>query len=298
MIEVIYVIPLMISPFRRRMFDKTFKETMRTGGRKSDIIRNVNDIPSRQQFNDLYRINRNLNERGVRPSFGRDGKIVLNNQVATNTAELRASVQHNVGPDILGSVTNPIPETATSAGVRGGAGRTFTVPTSWSSSGSGTGAAASALDTTDGNGNNWNALRLSTLVINGAGIALQKYGTHIFERIVDGDSFRNTLLALADNLPEETMRFVLTMMELFMDCMWDELRTVLKFFISSESVLYRLGCTILDDYRYNTLEYIQDRVIEILQSVKDYFLSLDPNNFPDLLTRCKICSGFYSICEL
>lgn len=293
MIEGIYVIPLMISPFRRRMFDKTFKETMRTGGSKSDIIRNVNDIPSRQQFNDLYRINRNLNERGVRPSFGRDGKIVLNNQVATNTAELRASVQHNVGPDILGSVTNPIPETPTSAG---GAGRTFTVPSSWSASGAG--AAASALDTTDGNGNNWNALRLSTLVINGAGIELQKFGTHIFERIVDGDSFRNTLLGLADNLPEETMRFVLTMTEIFMDCMWDELRTVLKFFISSESVLYRLGCTILNDYRYKTLEYIQDQLIEILQSVRVYFLSLDPNNFPDLLTRCKICSGFYSICKL
>lgn len=270
---------------------------MRTGGRKSDIIRNVNDIPSRQQFNDLYKINKDLNQRGVRPSFGRDGKIVLNNQVATNTAELRASVQHNAGPDILGSVTNPIPESVSSAGVRGGAGRTFTVPMSLSSS-SGVDAGVSSLETIDGAGNNWNALRLCTLVINGVGIALQNYGTNIFERIVDGDSFKDTLLSLADNLPEETMKFVLTMLELFMDCMWEELRTVLKFFISSESVLYRLGCTILDDYRYRTLDYIQEQVVEILQSVNDYFMSLNPNNFPDLLTRCKTCSGFFSICEL
>lgn len=270
---------------------------MRTGGRKSDIIRNVNDIPSRQQFNDIYKINKDLNQRGVRPSFGRDGKIVLNNQVATNTAELRASVQHNAGPDILGSVTNPIPESVSSAGVRGGAGRTFTAPTSLSSL-SVADAGVSSLDTIDGAGNNWNALCLSTLVINGGVIVLEKYGKHIFERIVDGDSFRDTLLSLADNLPEETMRFVLQMLEIFMDCMWDELRTVLKFFISSESVLYRLGCTILDDYRYRTLDYIQEQLVEILQSVKDYFMSLNPNNFSDLLTRCKICSGFYSICEL
>jgi len=39
---------------------------------KLDIIRNVNEI-SPQEFNDLFKINKNLNQKGVRYSFAPDG---------------------------------------------------------------------------------------------------------------------------------------------------------------------------------------------------------------------------------
>lgn len=276
----------------RRMFDKTYKETFRTGGNKMDIIRNVNEIPSRQQFNDLYKINKNLNQRGVRPSFGANGKIMLNNQVATNTAELRASVQHNTGSDILGRVTNPIPKNSAAFS---GTGRTLNGPIPMPSvTGS---SAATSLDTNDG-GNTETEIRLLSLVINGGTIVLKKYGKHLFDRIVDGESFRTTLLSLADNLRIDFMEFVLDTLETFMDCMWEKLKTELKFYISTESVLFRIGCTILNDYSQCSLEYIKDQLIEILQSVYDYFMSLNPNVSPDLLTKCEICSGYYSMCQL
>lgn len=276
------------------MFDKIYKETFRTGGSKMDIIRNVNEIPSRQQFNDLYKINKNLNQRGVRPSFGPGGKIMLNNQVVTNTAELRASVQHKAGPDILGRVTNPIPKNSNVAAGFSGTG-ILNGPISLRS-----GSGSSATISQDGNDGSQTVMdiRLCSLVINGTTIVLKKYGQYIFDRIVDGESFETTLLSLADNLRQETMEFVLEILDIFMDCMWEKLYEVLRFYISTESVLYRIGCIILDKYRYASLQYIKDCLIEILQSVNDYFMSLNPNSDLDLLTRCKICSGYYSICEL
>lgn len=145
--------------------------------------------------------------------------------------------------------------------------------------------------------NAWDALRLSTLVINGVGIALQDYGTHIFEKIVDGDSFKETLRSFAGNLCEKTIRFLLTMLEEFMKTMWDEVEAVLKFNIPSESVLYKLGCTIRDDYRAKNLQYIQKNKEIILKSVKDYFMSRNPS-FRFYPRKCEICSGYYNICKL
>ncbi|XP_060651585.1 uncharacterized protein LOC132788269 [Drosophila nasuta] len=112
-----------LSNRQRRMFDKMVKETTRIKGVRQanvDIIRNVNDIPSRQQFNDLYKINTKLKERDIFPSFAANGRgVLLNGQVITNAADLRAYVQHNVGPDIIARVTNPKPDTFQGFGTSG-----------------------------------------------------------------------------------------------------------------------------------------------------------------------------------
>lgn len=279
------------------------KETTRVRGVRQanmDIIRNVNEMPSRQQFNDLYKINKNLNREGVRPMFAANGQgVALNDQLVINTAELRASVQHNVGPDILGQVTNPIPETLNAArgnktAAGGITGRVFT--------GSAAGQTEpTTLDTPEST-SSWaegvRALRLSSLIVNGVELVLSKYGAPLFERIINAESFENALLSLADNLKEDMMNYILNLTALFMSMFWKQLNTVLKFYISSESVLYRIGKHILDNYRHLTAEQIERYTERILNAVEDYFKSLNPNSFPDLLTVCKICNGYYSICQL
>lgn len=145
--------------------------------------------------------------------------------------------------------------------------------------------------------NAWDALRLSTLVINGVGIRLQKYGPHIFETIVDMDSFRETLLSLADHFSEKAIRFLLTLLEEFMKTMWDEMESFMECYIPSESVLDKLGRTILDRYRDRSLQYIKENKEIILKSVKDYFMSMNPN-FRFYPRKCTICSGYYNICRL
>uniref|UniRef100_A0A1A9VP80 DUF4781 domain-containing protein n=1 Tax=Glossina austeni TaxID=7395 RepID=A0A1A9VP80_GLOAU len=54
-----------LSNRQRKMFTKLSKETTRIHGRtqgKIDIIRNINDIPDRQYLNDLFKINKQLNQ--------------------------------------------------------------------------------------------------------------------------------------------------------------------------------------------------------------------------------------------
>lgn len=295
-----------LSNRQRRMFDKMVKETTRVKGVKQanmDIIRNVNEMPSRQQFNDLYKINKDLNKRGVRPSFAANGQgVALNDQVITNTAELRSSVQHNVGPDVLGQVTNPIPETfkgaaqgskAASGTARNNTGRVFT--------GSSGVTDPTSLETPDNTSNlaeGVRVLRLSVLMVDGVGIILSKFGTPLFEHIINAESFETALLSLADNLKEDMMTYILNLTQVFMEMFWDELNTVLKFYIPTESVLYRIGKHILDHYRGLTAVQIEKYASKILNEVQDYFMSLNPNSFPDLLTKCKICNGYYSICQL
>ncbi|XP_034483888.1 uncharacterized protein LOC117789014 [Drosophila innubila] len=295
-----------LSNRQRRIFDKMVKETTRVKGVRQanmDIIRNVNEMPSRQAFNDLYKINKNLNKEGVRPMFASNGQgVTLNDQVIVNTAELRANVQHNVGPDILGQVKNPIPEAFNAPGnaarvknpVGGGiTGRLLTGSTGFTEK--------TTLDTpelTNNYAEGVRALSLSTLVINGVGLALSKYGESLFERIINAESFETVLLSLADNLKEDMMNYILNLTNLFMAMFWEQLNTVLKMYIASESVLYRIGIHILDNYRGLTAEQIEKYTQNILNAVEDYFMSLNPNIFPDLLTVCKICNGYYSICEL
>jgi len=287
------------------MFDKMVKETTRVKGVKQanmDIIRNVNEMPSRQQFNDLYKINKDLNKRGVRPSFAANGQgISLNDQVITNTAELRSSVQHNIGPDVLGQVTNPIPETfkapgskAASGTVRGSTGRVFT-------GSSGVNDPTTPLETPDKTSNlaeGVRALSLGVLMVDGITIVLSKFGAPLFEHIINAESFEEVLLSLADNLKEDMMNYILNLTEVFMEMFWEQLNTVLKFYIPAESVLYRIGTHILNNYRGLTAAQIEQYASQILNEVQDYFMSLNPNSFPDLLTKCTICDGYYSICKL
>ncbi|XP_034101750.1 uncharacterized protein LOC117566366 [Drosophila albomicans] len=283
-----------LSNQQRRTIDKVVKETIRTKGVSTDIIRNVNEMPSRQQFN------RDFNRNGIRPSFAANGQgVELNDQVFTNTAELR--IQDNIEPDILRQVTNPMPESFEGSAASGNniclvgnnGGRVFT-----GSSGMTELTANYAPENTRNYADGVRILRLSSLVINNVAIELSQFGDDIFTRIINAESFENALLMLADNLNDNVMQFVLNLTETFMHIFWDELNDFLKFYIPAESVLYRIGTHILDNYRYLTIDHLQLFTREILVAVSDYFTSLNPNNFPGLLTKCKVCNHFYNICDL
>ncbi|BFF97402.1 uncharacterized protein DMAD_05828 [Drosophila madeirensis] len=282
-----------LSNRQRRAFDKVSKETIRIRGNtqgKLDIIRGVNEVPSGQQFNDLYKINKQLNKEGVRAAFAPDGKgFVLNDQVATNTAELRASVQHNQGPDILGQVRQPIPathEAAVNTRTIGGSRLLGPNPT--------------ALDGPEPANYSTGAyaLQLSSAVVGGVVFVLEKYGKVLFEHIVNAESIENLITSMAKNLEPEIFDFIMNLTRTFMDNMLDELTSVLKFFIATESVLYRILKHILDNYRDGDYDEIVAHTVEILTAVSAYFMSLNPNSYSELLTKCHVCEGYYSICKL
>uniref|UniRef100_A0A1A9ZJM6 DUF4781 domain-containing protein n=1 Tax=Glossina pallidipes TaxID=7398 RepID=A0A1A9ZJM6_GLOPL len=153
-----------LSNRQRKMFNKLSKETTRIRGGtqgKIDIIRNINDIPDRQYLNDLFKINKQLNQNKVRPAFAPNGQgqgVVLNNDVKVDTHVLRQSVQHQNGPNVLKSVIKPIPKTIST---------TATVPNSISTPNP--------------------ILNSDTFVLlaNGAKICLEEFGSGVRENIYD-----------------------------------------------------------------------------------------------------------------
>ncbi|XP_037721598.1 uncharacterized protein LOC119554669 [Drosophila subpulchrella] len=285
-----------LSNRQRRSFDKMSKETVRLRGTtrgKLDIIRNVNEMPSRQQFNDLYKINQNLNQEGVRYSFAPDGQgILLNGEVQTTAADLRASVQHNQGANVLGQVTQQIPASHGESGrlQLGGPNQASRLigplPTSRPRQEPSTYAAGVF------------TLQLSSVVVGGVTFALERYGQIIFDHIINAESFENLINGMADNLEPAVFDFVMKLTRTFMDTMLEDLNIVLKFFISTESVLFRILQQVMNQYRNMPYSVVEEHTGDIIRAVKVYFLSLNPNSYTGLLQKCTTCAGYFSICPL
>lgn len=284
-----------LSNRQRRTFDKAAKETVRMQGNtrgKLDIIRNVNEI-SPQEFNDLFKINKNLNQEGVRYSFAPDGKgFLLNGDVQTTGAELRASVQHNQGGNVLGKVSQPIPGSHAGSGrlQLGGVNQVSRLigplPTSHPRQEPSTYAAGVF------------ALELSSVLVGGVVFVLEKYGRIIFEHVINAESFESLINIMANKLDPKVFDHIMLLTRTFMDTMLEDLTSVLKFFISTESVLYRILLYILRNFEDVQLSVIADHTCEIVEAVRVYFMSLNPNAFPGLLQKCPKCIGHFSVCPL
>ncbi|XP_052845411.1 uncharacterized protein LOC128258064 [Drosophila gunungcola] len=285
-----------LSNRQRRSFDKASKETVRLRGSargKLDIIRSVNEVPSRQQFNDLYKINQNLNQEGVRYSFAPEGQgFLLNGEVQTSASDLRASVQHNQGPHVLGQVSQPIPASHAGSGRLQLDGLNQVsrligpLPTSQPRQEPSTYAAGVFV------------LELSSVIVGGVTFVLENYGRVLFEHVINAESFENLISGMAENLEPDVFDFIMKLTRTFMDTMLDDLTSVLKFYISTESVLFRILQQVMNNYRHMSSESVAEHTGAILAAVRRYFLSLNPNSYTGLLQKCPTCVGYFSICPL
>ncbi|TMW51893.1 hypothetical protein DOY81_003022 [Sarcophaga bullata] len=291
-----------LSNRQRKMFDKLSKETIRIRGNtqgRIDVLRGINEIPSRQYLNDLFKINKQLNARNVRPAFGESG-IVLNNEMPVETATLRQSVQHGVGPNILEQVSQPIPTTHNS--------ETFTTATP---------PAARLLYATGTTRQNIDNLQdpfldnintssnsiailgnLAIMLPNGLLIMLTEFGTEFMKRVVDGENFQDVILSMADNLRPETFQYLIKLAQQFIENSLMNIQKLIGIFIPTESVLYRMLKHVLDNYTDLSFENIAKKRNEILQGIKNYYLSLNPKNPTKSLQTCPVCNGRFFITNI
>uniref|UniRef100_A0A1B0C8P3 DUF4781 domain-containing protein n=1 Tax=Lutzomyia longipalpis TaxID=7200 RepID=A0A1B0C8P3_LUTLO len=98
-----------LSRNQKRAFDKMSKETIRLKGEstgKADIVRNLKKIPDHKEyFRDMYKVNKQLNEANVKPSFGSDGQMQLNGQPGnTVPSELRANLKAASTAEVFSSI--------------------------------------------------------------------------------------------------------------------------------------------------------------------------------------------------
>ncbi|XP_049314546.1 uncharacterized protein LOC115066440 isoform X2 [Bactrocera dorsalis] len=277
-----------LSNRQRKIFDKMSKETIRIKGAqqgKVDIIRGANDMPSKQYLNDLYKINKKLNEAKVRPAFGAAGEgVVLNNDVAVNTNDLRNNLQHNKGPNVLNSVNKPIPTAHAEVNSVSNSKLLFSNVLNKSE--------LSAQPSTVSIGMG------SIMLPNNILILLSEYGTRLYEIIANPDSFDDIITTMGNVFSEKTFDFLMKLAQEFVETNLEMIRNTIQIFISAETILYRIFLYVTKRCESQTFSYLYNKKQEILRALNDYFTSLNPNNSYCRRWRCDICGGLYSICQL
>ncbi|XP_004525226.1 uncharacterized protein LOC101448794 isoform X2 [Ceratitis capitata] len=260
-----------LSNRQRKMFDKMSKETIRIRGANRgniDIIRGVNDLPTKQYLNDLYKVNKKLNQAKVRPAFGVAGDgVVLNNEVSIDTKVLRNNLQNNQGPNVLETVKQPIPVSHSKVNV----------------------ATNSPLFLNNALG--------SIILPNNIEIFFATYGFRLFELISNQESFEDIITIMADAFSQDTFNFLMKLAQEFVEKKLDDLKKTVKVFISAETILYRIFVYCEENCFEQSYEYLSRKKDAIMKALQDYFLSFRTFSYSGS-RRCEICSGLYSIVEL
>ncbi|XP_070071052.1 uncharacterized protein [Drosophila takahashii] len=110
------------------------------------------------------------------------------------------------------------------------------------------------------------------------------------------DNFGNIMAIIGDHLDPEIIKVILKLTQTFVETTRDELFQFLKYYISTETVLYRIILTILMmDPSNREPEKVKEQSSSILETVKAFFLSVNLNSPPELLKKCTKCIGYYHI---
>lgn len=285
------------------MFDKMSKETIRIRGStqgKMDIIRGVNEIPDRQYLNDLFKINKQLNQRNVRPAFGRSGEgVVLNNELPIDTGTLRQSVQHQQGPNILDQVTRPIPSTHNTDTYTTQTPKAVRLLYSTGKVELNIDANHDILNDINKQTNNNSIAELCNLALSlpsGVILLLRDYGEKFLNNIADGYKFQDVILSMAENFPEDTFRYLINLAHDFIENELENIKKTIKIYIPTESILYRILMEVLDNYYNFSYDFISRKGQEILESLKKFYLTFNSNNAFNLTKICPECNGRVYIC--
>ncbi|EDV43380.1 uncharacterized protein Dana_GF18460 [Drosophila ananassae] len=127
---------------------------------------------------------------------------------------------------------------------------------------------------------------------------LKDYGEAILKNVVNAESFENIVRVVAESVVPNVFNLIMNMTETFLNLMLKELTELLKFFISTESVLFRMMETVLNDYREKSYQFIEAHTLPIMEKIKRQFLSLNPSNYIIPRKKCEVCDGYYTICPL
>ncbi|KAM7358538.1 uncharacterized protein ACRADG_003475 isoform 2-T3 [Cochliomyia hominivorax] len=132
---------------------------------------------------------------------------------------------------------------------------------------------------------------------NGIIILLREYGMLFLKNIADGYKFQDVILAMAKHFSENTFKHLMTLAQDFIENMLPDIQQILKLYIPTESVLYRILKCVLN-YYYFDYDFISELSAKILKAVKTYYMKLNPNNDFELTKRCPDCFGRFYVCNL
>uniref|UniRef100_A0A1B0AVE1 DUF4781 domain-containing protein n=1 Tax=Glossina palpalis gambiensis TaxID=67801 RepID=A0A1B0AVE1_9MUSC len=197
---------------QRKIFDKYLKETVRIRGDtqgKIDIIRHINDIPDRQFLNNLFKIDKQLNQnKTVAPKVK---NTVLKNNVTVNALAQRQNDKN--GPNVSTSVIKPKPKATSTTTNTNSIMSHDPVPVL-----------------------NHNVF---LLLANGSKVHIKGFGYQFCKNIYDWEEWCKLTEFIASKFPEDTMRFLMNLSKTFIERLHECRDMVFQKDISTESILFQ-----------------------------------------------------------
>uniref|UniRef100_A0A1A9ZJL0 DUF4781 domain-containing protein n=1 Tax=Glossina pallidipes TaxID=7398 RepID=A0A1A9ZJL0_GLOPL len=230
---------------QRKIFDKYLKETARIRGDtqgKIDIIRHINDIPERQFLNNLFKIDKQLNQnKTVAPKV----KKVLQNNVTVDASAQRRNISDQNGPNVSTSVIKPKPKAVST-----------TTNTNTTTS-------YEPIPVLNHN--------VFLLLANGSKIHIKGFGHQFCKNIYNWEEWSKLTEFIASKFPEDIMRFLMNLSKTFIERLHECRDMVFQKDISTESILFRIVkycySKLGEDRNFHYLVSISDEILEHLDGL-------------------------------
>ncbi|XP_016966673.1 uncharacterized protein LOC108035520 isoform X2 [Drosophila biarmipes] len=140
-----------------------------------------------------------------------------------------------------------------------------------------------------------NSPEINTVKVKGEDIDLAVYGKTLRDHIVSLESFELLITSMAEHLEPEIFKLILQLTQTFVENTREEMSQLLKYYFSTESVLYQIICSIRKHYPSWNFNEIKEQSSEILRRLRYYFASSDPNSRSEFLKKCEKCTGYYDL---
>ncbi|XP_036670771.3 uncharacterized protein [Drosophila suzukii] len=136
---------------------------------------------------------------------------------------------------------------------------------------------------------------ITTINVKGEDINLEVYGMLLREHIVSLETFEILITSMSEHLEPETFKLILQLTQTFVENTREEMCQLLKYYFSTESVLYQIILSIRRYYPRWDFDEIEEQSSEILRRLRYFFASSDPNSRIEFLKKCDKCVGYYDL---
>ncbi|EDW93435.2 uncharacterized protein LOC6532988 [Drosophila yakuba] len=134
--------------------------------------------------------------------------------------------------------------------------------------------------------------------VKGEDINLREFGTVLKEHIASLESFDILISSMSEHLEVDTFKLIMQLTQTFVENVREEMCQILKYYFSTESILYQIILCISKHHPNWNFNEIEEQSSNILRRVRMFFASTAPNSRTEFLKKCEYCVGYYDKCRL
>ncbi|XP_013107001.2 uncharacterized protein LOC106086753 isoform X1 [Stomoxys calcitrans] len=128
------------------------------------------------------------------------------------------------------------------------------------------------------------------------------FGSKFVKHIGDASNLVDVLNGMGLYFSEAIIQLLFKQTHQFIDVCVDAIEKDQNIFITSEMVLYKMFSFVVKNYKDLSLDYLYGRRDDLIDGVRQYFESLNPNISSDINNnieyKCNVCGGYYNLAKI